>query len=107
GTSAEAAWSGGRLRGRRVSPSLGRPSELAPEETTHTGSPPRTIAPISRPRARSSWLRTPPPSPATRLDPNLTRTVNGAVSRPRRPGTGAARGRDRSRGRADLGRGRR
>ena len=39
------------VRGRRSSPSLGRPSAIAPDETTQTGSPAPT-SDASSPRAR-------------------------------------------------------
>ena len=99
--SADAAWSFGTERGRRSRPSCGRPSAIAPDETTATGSPPRTIASdLARARDRAPLRRTDPRGPATRLVPSLTTTVTGAACRRRPRGTGAARGRDTSPGRA-------
>ena len=90
--SAEAACSFGSARGRRSSPSCGRPSAIAPDETTATDSPPATIAAISVARWRSTLRRTVPLAPATRLEPSLTTTVTGSRCRRPRCGTGEARG---------------
>ena len=46
------------LRGRFSAPIRVRPSAIAPEETTQTGVPSRTISAISRERLRSTCRRT-------------------------------------------------
>ena len=103
-------------------PRRGRPSAIAPEETTQTGVPSLTIAAISRARSASTCRRTWPRVPTIRLVPSLTTSgrfivppclrrrragqapplrasirlrLIGAGSRRRRRGTGGARGRGR------------
>ncbi len=82
---AEAAWSFGKLRGLRSSPNRERPSAIAPDETTHTGEPPRTTVAISRARDWSTDRRTRPRGPTIRLEPSLTTTgaLTGAACRHR------------------------